>query len=145
MHAMTAHLFVFGTLKQGFGNFHVNRGRRVSGDFVTVEPHPLFIVGPRHLPWLLERPGQGLAVTGQLFEVDDAALAAMDRLERVDEPDWYERRCIAVRPSGDAAAEPVQAFVYFGSGGGMVGKLVHAGPLAEYTPALAQQFPVNVA
>ena len=145
MRAMTAHLFVFGTLKQGFGNFHVNNGRRVGGDFVTTVPHPLFIVGPRNLPWLLERPGEGLPVTGQLFEVDDAALAAMDRLERVDEPDWYQRRQVHVHLAGDAAAAPVQAFVYFGSEAGWVGQAVHAGPLAEYTQSLAARFPVNVA
>ena len=144
MRAMAIHLFVFGTLKQGFGNFHVNQGRRIGGDFVTVAPHPLFIVGSRHLPWLLERPGEGQPVTGQLFEVDDAALAAMDRLERIDEPGWYLRRHIQVRPARDPAAPPLQAFVYFGSEAGLVGELVHAGPLAEYTQALAAQFPVDV-
>jgi gamma-glutamylcyclotransferase (GGCT)/AIG2-like uncharacterized protein YtfP len=34
-------IFVFGTLKQGFRNFHVNRDRRLGGDVVTVQPHPL--------------------------------------------------------------------------------------------------------
>ncbi len=142
---MRAQLFVFGTLKQGFGNFHVNRGQRVAGDFVTCEPHPLYVVGPRHLPWLLPRPGQGLPVTGQLFEVDDAALAAMDHLERVHEPDWYQRGRIRVRPADDASAPAVEAFVYFGSEAGLKGKAVHTEPLAEYTQALAAQFPVNVA
>lgn len=145
---MAAKLFVFGTLKQGFGNFHVNRGCRVAGQFVTCEPHPLYIVGPRHLPWLLPRPGQGLPVAGQLFEVDDTALAAMDRLERVDEPDWYQRGRIRVSPTGDPGdpgAPAVEAFVYFGSEAGFAGKTVHAGPLAEYTQALSTQFPVNVA
>lgn len=141
---MTHRLFVFGTLKQGFCNHHVNRGRRVGGDFVTLRPHPLFIVGPRHLPWLLPRPGEGVPVRGQLFEVDDDALAEMDRLERIDEPDWYVRRPILVQPAGDSQAPPLQAWVYFGSEGGMAGKTVHAGPLAEYTEALSLQFPVNV-
>ena len=30
------HVFVYGTLKQGFANFHVNGGQRVPGRFVTV-------------------------------------------------------------------------------------------------------------
>jgi gamma-glutamylaminecyclotransferase len=141
---MATHLFVFGTLKQGFGNFHINRGRRVAGEFVTVLPHPLFIVGPRHLPWLLQRPGEGLPVRGQVFEVDADALAAMDRLERIDEPDWYLRRHVMVRDAGDAHAAALQAWVYFGSESGMAGRAVHAGPLDEYTQELAARFPVNV-
>ena len=141
---MTDRLFVFGTLKQGFSNFHVNRGRRVAGDFVTVQAHPLYVIGPRHLPWLLQRPGEGLPVRGQLFEVDGEALAAMDRLERIDEPDWYVRRHVLVRPADDARAPPLQAWVYFGSDGGLQGKAVHAGPLAEYTAEMFDRFPVNV-
>ena len=80
---MTHSIFVFGTLKEGFCNFHVNRGRRVGGAFVTLEPHSLYILGPRHLPWLVQQPGLGHRVVGQLFEVDDHTLAEMDRLERV--------------------------------------------------------------
>jgi gamma-glutamylaminecyclotransferase len=138
-------VFVFGTLKQGFRNFHVNRGRRVGGDVVTVQPHPLYIIGPYHLPWLLPRPGEGLPVVGQLFEVDDATLADMDRLERLDDPLWYQRRRIAVRSHpgqpGDAA---IEAWVYFGSEAGFAGAQRHAGPLAEYTPALAERYAVHL-
>lgn len=47
------------------------------GEFVTVQPHPLFLVGDRHSPWMLASPGQGLAVHGQVFGVDEAALALM--------------------------------------------------------------------
>ncbi|MBL8348785.1 MAG: gamma-glutamylcyclotransferase [Burkholderiaceae bacterium] len=136
-----AHLiFVFGTLKQGFRNFHVNRGRRVGGDVVTVEPHPLYIVGPRCLPWLLERPGEGLPVVGQLFEVDDETLAAMDRLEQVDDPQWYVRRRIRVQPH-PGGGEAIEAWVYFGGETGFAGAERHAGPIAEYTAALAAQYP----
>ena len=73
-----AHLiFVYGTLKEGFCNFHVNQGRRVDGDYVTVQAHALYIVGPRRLPWLVPQPGQGGPVVGQLFEVDDITLAEL--------------------------------------------------------------------
>ncbi|WP_285414832.1 hypothetical protein [Variovorax sp. efr-133-TYG-130] len=34
---MTDLVFVFGTLKEGFPNFTTNRGKRVAGEFVTVE------------------------------------------------------------------------------------------------------------
>jgi gamma-glutamylaminecyclotransferase len=136
-----AHLiFVFGTLKQGFRNFHVNRGRRIGVDVITVEPHPLYVIGPRCLPWLLDRPGEGLPVVGQLFEVDDETLAAMDVLERVDNPQWYRRRRIRVRPH-PGGGNVVEAWVYFGGEPGFAGALRHAGPVAEYTAELAEQYP----
>jgi gamma-glutamylaminecyclotransferase len=137
-------IFVVGTLKEGFRNFHINRGQRVPGDFVTALPHPLYIAGDRGLPWLLQRPGQGQPVVGQLFRVDDEALASMDELERIDEPGYYERRRISVLPrdasSGAAAPAttpapapaPIEAWVYFGSELGFVGAVLHAGPIGEY-------------
>ena len=143
---MAHRIFVFGTLKQGFCNHHVNRGTRVGGDWVTVQPHPLFILGPRHLPWLLPQPGQGHRVVGQLFEVDDTTLADMDRLERVTEPLWYQRQPIEVRPfdsrAGSDAAQT--AWVYFGSPERLAVETVHAGPVPEYTAELAAAYPLGV-
>ena len=136
-------IFVFGTLKQGFRNFHINRGRRLGGDVVTVQPHPLYVIGPLCLPWLLDRPGQGQPVVGQLFEVDEATLAAMDQLERVDDPQWYVRRRIAVLPH-PGGGEPLQAWVYFGGEPGFAGAVQHVGPVAEYTLELAARLPINL-
>jgi gamma-glutamylaminecyclotransferase len=145
-------IFVFGTLKEGYRNFHINRGKRIGGDVVTVDPHPLYIIGQRCLPWLLDRPGQGLPVVGQLFEVDDETLAAMDLLERVDDPQWYVRGRIRVRPHANGPVPidaPIDAWVYFGGEPGFAAAEaaaeLHAGPIAEYTHALAAQLPVNVA
>ena len=137
-------LFVFGTLKQGFCNFAFNRGLRLGGDWVTVQPYPLYISGADRLPWLLERPGQGLPVVGQLFEVDEAMLAELDRFEQVDEPLWYQRRRIQLRPHpGGLDAEAVDAWVYFGGETGFAGAQVHAGPMHEYTLAVAAQHAVT--
>lgn len=138
-----AHLiFVFGTLKQGFCNFHVNRGRRVGGDFVTAEPHSLYILGPRHLPWLVQEPGRGGPVVGQLFEVDEATLNEMDRLERVTEPLWYRRQTLAVRPC--EGGEQRSVWVYMGSLERLAIEAVHAGPLTEYTAEVAAAYPLGL-
>ena len=141
-------LFVFGTLKQGFCNHPVNRGRRLGAQWVTVQPYPLYIIGAGCMPWLLDRSGQGLPVIGQLFELDDQLLAELDCFEQVDEPLWYQRRRIRVRPhsadraaGGDADAE---AWVYFGGEAGFAGAVLHAGPMAEYTLALADQHVVQI-
>ena len=129
--------FVYGTLKQGHRNAHVNAGVRVPGEFVTVERFPLYVIGANHLPWLVASPGPGEHVLGQLYEVDDAALARLDALERITAPDWYSRAEIAVRPCDDAQAPALRAWVYFGSASRLSSEVLHLGPLAEYTHAHA--------
>jgi gamma-glutamylaminecyclotransferase len=59
-------LFVYGTLKEGFCNFRLNEGRRILGDFVTVEFFQLYVLGPLSLPWMVEANGQSFQVKGQL-------------------------------------------------------------------------------
>jgi gamma-glutamylaminecyclotransferase len=130
---MSQLVFVFGTLKQGFPNFATNRGRRLPGQFITRERWPLYLVGERHSPWLIDQPGQGEQVAGQVFEVDDAALAAMDALERVAEPDGYRRVMIAVLAAASDAVV-LQVFAYLKPAHQLLPGEVRAGPLADYTP-----------
>ena len=132
---MKHRVFVYGTLKEGFPNFHVNRGARLAGEFVTVEAYPLYVLGRCPVPWLVERPGEGHPVRGQVFEVDDATLASMDELEMESVPGWYVRRRIGVRPAGLPRAAPIEAFVYFGCASRLGEVPVHCGPIAEYTLA----------
>ena len=94
---MLTRIFVFGTLKEGFPNFATNRGRRVEGEFQTCQRLPLYLVGERFSPWLIDQPGEGFQVAGQVFEVDAATLALMDQLERTHEPDGYVRQTINVQ------------------------------------------------
>ncbi len=127
-------VFVYGTLKQGFRNFHVNRGTRLPGVFVTLQAFPLYVIGEFGLPWLVHEPGQGQRVRGQVFEVDADALAAMDALECVDQPGWYTRLPLSVQAAAGDTAH-IQAAAYFGSAARLAVDAVHHGPLAEYTPA----------
>ena len=60
-------LFVYGSLKEGFPNFHVNKGRRVPGTYRTVQPYPLFLANGQ-LPCLLDAPGSGHRVLGRIAE-----------------------------------------------------------------------------
>jgi len=87
----TANIFVFGTLKEGFPNYSVNNGSRIPGEFVTINQYPLYLVGERYSPWLVLDEGCGFPVKGQVFQVSKQALADMDALERIDEPDGYRR------------------------------------------------------
>jgi len=123
-------VFVFGTLKQGFPNFAVNRGRRVEGVFRTVQPHPLVLVGERCVPWMIDVPGSGQRVAGELYEVDAAALAAMDELEGVGRADGYHRKALQVQ-AADATVVTAQAYMKLTDQ--VVQGDVRIGPLAEYT------------
>jgi gamma-glutamylaminecyclotransferase len=124
-------VFVYGTLKEGFRNFHINRGTRVPGEFVTDQALPLYVIGEFGVPWLVHQPGQGHAVAGQVFEVDAQTLAAMDVLERIAEGDWYERLPLRVRPREGGA--PLDVLAYFGVARRLQHDVIHLGPLAGYT------------
>ena len=123
-------VFVFGTLKQGFPNFAINQGQRVGTVCRTLQPHPLYLLGPRHVPWMIDAPGSGEQVAGELYAVDTAALAAMDALEGVGRPDGYHRKALQVR-GADAAVALAQ--VYMKRADQLVHADVRLGPLAEYT------------
>ena len=123
-------VFVFGTLKAGFPNFAVNQGRRVGSVYRTVQPHPLYLMGTRHVPWLIDAAGSGECVAGEVYEVDAEALAAMDELEGVGRPDGYHRKALQVQGDG---AEVVMAQVYMKHAHQLVQADVRMGPLAEYT------------
>ncbi len=123
-------IFVYGTLKQGFRNHHINRGERVPGVFHTVAALPLFVVGPNQLPWLVNAPGQGEPVAGELYRVDEAGLARMDELEQIERPDWYRRQPLQVRGEDGRVWD---CEVYFGAASRLQSDRVHLGPVPAYT------------
>ncbi len=130
---MSSFVFVFGTLKEGFPNFATNRGLRQPGVFATKERYPLYLVGERHSPWLIDTPGRGEHVLGQVFEVNAETLAQMDLLERVNQPDGYERLRIDVVSRSEKTATPMAVFAYLKPAARLDGAVLMAGPLAEYT------------
>ena len=126
-------VFVFGTLKQGFPNFPTNKGTRQPGTFLTQERYPFYLVGERHSPWLINSPGQGERIVGQVFEVDAAALDAMDRLERVSEPGGYRRIVLEVEAVEGTPQNSLRAFAYLKQAQHLVPAEVRLGPFPEYT------------
>ena len=126
-------VFVFGTLKQGFPNFPTNKGVRQPGTFLTQERYPFYLVGERHSPWLVNAPGEGERIVGQVFEVDAATLDAMDRLERISEPDGYRRIVIEVEAVEGPHQNSLRAFAYLKQAQHLVPAEVRLGPFAEYT------------
>lgn len=130
-------IFVYGSLKEGFPNFHVNRGRRLAGEYLTAEPYPLFLHDGQ-LPCLLPTAGTGLRVRGQVFEVVPEALAAMDALERVGEAGGYRRIEIEVVAAASPDGPRLAAFVYVQDPAFLDRAGDHVGPIDEYTLDHAQ-------
>lgn len=131
--------FVYGTLKEGFPNAHLNLGQRLLGQFRTVQRFPLYVVRlplENRAPWLIHQPGSGHHVIGQVFEVDEANLEALDRFEEVGQPTGYTRVPVMLRPVDDPSAE-VLAFAYMKQPQQLTADIPREGPFEEYTPALA--------
>ena len=143
-------VFVYGTLKEGFPNFPINAGSRVPGDFITQARFPFYLVGERHSPWMVNLPGRGARVTGQVFDVTPETLRAMDLLEYVGKPDGYERVEILVlpAPTGKTSSDTLDAdelepqasgptglrvFAYLKPGASLTDAQLMAGPITEYS------------
>lgn len=126
-------VFVYGTLKEGFPNFSKNKGIRLLGVYRTVERYPLYLIGERFSPWLINKPGHGERVSGQLFEVDSDALATMDTLERTDLRDGYRRVALALESAQDDCNRLFSAFAYLKQAEHFEPSMVRAGCLSDYT------------
>jgi gamma-glutamylaminecyclotransferase len=87
-------VFVYGTLKKGQPNHHW-LGNKSNGfasflsPATTTQKMPLVIATRYNIPFLLNKPGEGSYVTGEIYEVDDNMMENLDRLESC--PDLYAR------------------------------------------------------
>ena len=109
MIAMTL-LFLYGTLKRGHRNHHFMAGQQFLGPARTLPRYRLYNVGPH--PALVEDSANGIVVVGELWQVDDAALARLDAFEGAPqgpaEDAEFVRRPIEV--AGQAG--PVSGYFY---------------------------------
>ncbi|XP_043091660.1 gamma-glutamylaminecyclotransferase C-like [Puntigrus tetrazona] len=111
------HVFVYGTLKKGQPN-HVEMLDPANGraEFLararTVEPYPLVIATDENVPFLLDAPGTGRRVCGEIYRVDQKMLEFLDEFE--DCPKTYQRTEIRLEVRDrDREGDNIQeAFVY---------------------------------
>ncbi|MCV0397922.1 MAG: gamma-glutamylcyclotransferase [Rhizobiaceae bacterium] len=95
---MVQKLFVFGTLKRGFPLHDEGlSGAKFLGAYRTQKRYPLLIAGPWFAPMMLNEPGVGYQIMGELYKVGTKALEKLDRLESVGEPGNF-RATIEVEP-----------------------------------------------
>ena len=110
---MTHRLFVYGTLKKGFPNHenYMESAKRL-GKYQTIEKYPLVLCGARYVPCMIDSPGKGHHVEGELYEVDDECLNRIDALERIQDSEGYRRIVILVSPSEGISQDIKEALVY---------------------------------
>jgi gamma-glutamylaminecyclotransferase len=139
---MPEFVFVYGTLKEGFPNFARNPGRRVRATYRTRQPFPFYVVklpDEDRAPWLVNSPGQGVQVLGQVFEVDEATLQAMDVFEEVGLPTGYVRVALELEPA-DREGPMLRAHAYMKLAQQLTACLAIEGPFGEYTAQLAEGY-----
>ncbi|KAJ0009374.1 hypothetical protein NQD34_001076 [Periophthalmus magnuspinnatus] len=89
-----ARVFVYGTLKKGQPNYYrmfdtSNGKTEFLGTAKTVKKFPLVIAGIYNVPYLLNIPGQGNQIHGEIYKVDEKMLEFLDDFEGV--PTHYQR------------------------------------------------------
>ena len=99
-------VFVYGTLKSGYGNNTLLYGSEFMGKAQTVDRYPMVVDA---LPFVLEDKGEGHRISGEVYVVDDDHLKRLDQLE--GHPIAYRRRQVPVEMQ-DGGTE-VTAWLYF--------------------------------
>ncbi|XP_074520785.1 gamma-glutamylaminecyclotransferase-like [Halichoeres trimaculatus] len=120
-----ARVFVYGTLKRGQPNnyrmFDLSNGKaELLASARTTQKYPLIIATKYNIPFLLNIPGEGHRVRGEIYKVDDKMLAFLDDFESC--PHMYQRNLVKLEVEewmgkGDeeekvAAGSITEAFVY---------------------------------
>ncbi|KAL1282835.1 hypothetical protein QQF64_001638 [Cirrhinus molitorella] len=88
------HVFVYGTLKKGQPNYSkMEVAANGQPEFLayarTVERYPLVIGTQYNIPFLLNVPGMGHRVYGEIYHVNQTLLDFLDKFEEC--PKWYQR------------------------------------------------------
>lgn len=118
-------VFVYGTLKKGQPNYYrmfdrSNGKTEFLASACTTQKYPLVIATKHNIPFLLNIPGQGHRVQGEIYKVDDQMLKFLDAFEGV--PTMYQRTLAKLevkewvgQTDGEerpAAGSVTEAFVY---------------------------------
>jgi gamma-glutamylaminecyclotransferase len=110
---MKHRIFVYGTLKGGFPNHdRYMQSAEKLGNYRTAENYPLVLIGKRYVPCMINAPGEGEQIEGELYEVDEDCLKRLDALERIKKPDGYRRLRINLRSVEKHNAVIVEAHAY---------------------------------
>ena len=100
-------LFVYGSLKQGFGNHDFLESSKYLGTYDTSDAN-YRMISMGSYPGVVELDGQDehCYILGELYEVDDDTLARVDRLE--GNGSFYTRKIVELSETDDT----IEAWMY---------------------------------
>lgn len=107
----THHVFVYGTLRRGHRNHFLLEASRFMGEAATLRPY--WMITTDAFPVVLDAVPADFgfpphAIAGEIYQVDDATLEQLDRLE--DNGQVYDRKVTDVHDG----SHKVEAHVYIG-------------------------------
>ena len=136
-------IFTYGTLKRGFPNHGLMQSLIDQNDavflgtHVTLHSYPL-VCGPNGIPYLINLPGSGHRVKGELYSVSTRGLRRLDELEGTA-LGHYERLPIQTQAEAEAEAEAEAYYAHRSFGEELWEKNGREG-LSEYTEREASGF-----
>lgn len=98
-------IFVYGTLRKGFGNHRLLSSAKFLGNARTNEKYGMFGGG---IPFVNKHTPH-YPIVGEIYEVDEPTLKRLDGLE--GHPDWYYRE--PIKATLEDTGEVVEAEIYF--------------------------------
>lgn len=84
-----SYLFVYGTLKAGRPNHYKMKETTFLGTAITKHRFPLVVGGPNFTPYLINQPGTGYHIKGEIYKLNEMQFREMDAFEKV--PEYYHR------------------------------------------------------
>ncbi|KAL6725682.1 hypothetical protein Aduo_007718 [Ancylostoma duodenale] len=101
-------VFVYGTLKRGEPNASVMTETEGQHRFVdtgrTKTPFPLIVGSKYNIPFVLNEPGKGYQIEGEVYEIDDVKLKVLDDLEAYPTLYWRQIESIVMENNTEISA-----------------------------------------
>jgi gamma-glutamylcyclotransferase (GGCT)/AIG2-like uncharacterized protein YtfP len=93
---VTMHLFVYGSLRQGFPNHFFLKNARYIGPFHTIDKYIMIAQKSKAFPYIVHSfaGGNSTTISGELYDVDAETLRSIDDLE--GHPEFYRRRTVII-------------------------------------------------
>ncbi|KAK7307307.1 hypothetical protein VNO77_40246 [Canavalia gladiata] len=137
-------IFTYGTLKQGLPNHGLMEELMskddavLLGTYFTDHAYPL-VCGPLGIPYLINLPGSGHRVKGEVYAVSEEALVRLDELEGVS-AGYYERLPMVAEEEEGGGKVTAEAYWGHRSFGEVLWKMKGEMGLTEYGEKEAREY-----
>jgi len=91
-------VFVYGSLKRGKKLHHFLKNAKFLGEAITCEKYPMVLSKSGWYPYLIEKPGVGYRIKGEVYKITPKILKILDKVEEV--PHYFYRKKICIEING---------------------------------------------